>query len=252
MYPLALADDGVTVRVTPAIECACVVESAIASAEDGDELLPGVRTSDEIDPRLVVDELPDEIGLTNDRSAPRSELRAWSDALRGVECEDVAAAFLALARLVGERGLDVDAALAAVKTARSIDAAGVSTRIGELGERAARREREDFRSPRDLARQTFALIEVACSIAGADLDALAAPKGSTAAAERFYFDTVLFGHHLVVRSGGQHLADALVDRAARVLVGRAMVVAVAMAEMKDPALRHPLAILEGTIRGYGL
>jgi lysine-N-methylase len=62
---------------------------------------------------------------------------------------------------------------------------------------------------------------------------------------------VLHGHQLV---GARPVSVALVDRAVRLLVARALdhILREAPADELDSAAAHPLALVEATLRGHGL
>ena len=87
---------------------------------------------------------------------------------------------------------------------------------------------------------------------GPDLELFIAPAPRTAAAEAFYLEAVLFGHQLVTRSCRVPLTTSLVDRAARIVVSRALAVVAELGGLSDPAFAQPLALVEATIRAYGL
>jgi lysine-N-methylase len=92
------------------------------------------------------------------------------------------------------------------------------------------------------------------------------------ASEAFYVRAVIHGHHLVedaladdegeeaAPSASSHppLAVALRDRAARLLIARAMPEAVRRLDAEepdleaDPAAAYPLALVEAMLRGHGL
>ena len=70
--------------------------------------------------------------------------------------------------------------------------------------------------------------------------------------ESFYVRALLFGHQLIHPKGKHTMASLARDRATRVLLGRALAVTANLAELEDPAFRHPLALVEACSRAYGL
>jgi lysine-N-methylase len=246
-YPTALVDDGEAIRVGPVVECACVIASAVEPGPRGAPLLEGSpRTSAELDPRLVVDELPETIALHGSMTATRREVREWADAARAVAPDDVAARFAELAAQVRAHGL-------ATKTkAARFDVESLLTRVDALGEAAARRQDERFRSERDAARRAFAWISTACALARRSPALFAEASPDMQGEERFYFRAVLFGHQAVPRSAEVTLAEELTRRAVRVVVARAMKAVARLAGLEDPGFRYPLAVLEAMVRAYGL
>jgi lysine-N-methylase len=124
--------------------------------------------------------------------------------------------------------------------------------LESLAARATRRSAEDaqWRSHDDLARQATSWIAEAAR-ALLEPGAISRFWGGTPAhpaAEAFFLRASIHGHHLW---GDLPLAVALRDRAARLLVARALP-HVIRAEVRDPAIEHPLALVEAILRGHGL
>ena len=251
LYPVSLIDDGTRVRATPVIECACIMESGVLPSEQGEPLLERVSTTGDLDGRLVVDELPEEIPLAEGKLASRSEVATWADIVARAEPKNVPAFLDALASSIESEGLAHEVSPDALAR-ETFDASPLTRSFDPMHERALRRATEEFRAPTDLARQVFALIEIAVSMVIARPSAWSLPSTATHSSELFYIRTQLFGRQLVPRAPDETLADALRERAARMLVARGMLVATRMAELADPALRHPLAMLEAATRAYGL
>jgi len=251
LYPVSLVDDGTRVRATPVIECACVMESGVLPSEEGDELLERVSTTGDLDGRLVVDELPEDIVLADGKLASRAAVATWADTIARGEPKNIPAFLDALASEIEFGGLAREASPDALGR-ETFDATSLMPALERMRERALRRASEEFRAPTDLARQVFSLIEVAASMVLADLPAWTEPSMATHSSELFYLRAQLFGRQLIPRTPNETLAALLRERAARMLVARGMLVATQMAELTDPALRHPLAMLEAATRAYGL
>jgi lysine-N-methylase len=167
----------------------------------------------------------------------------------------MAAALTSLSACVEKHGLDVGPVTEALTHPLSIDDASLLPWVDALRGRAQRRVRDDaaWRSATDLARRATAWIdEAAASLVDPAFFAqvLRAPLGLRRS-EAFYLRAVVHGHQLV---GALSIADALRDRAVRVLVARSLrhVVAGVPAGERDTACVHPLALVEAVLRGHGL
>ena len=254
-FPATFVDDGESVRVSVAVECACVLASVERAG--GAALVPaGARVRGDLDATLVVDRLDDHVMVTAARVVPRAAFVAWSRAVsRAPRAPDTAAALLALARSVASDGLDEAAAAQAMASPAAMRPEDVEAWADALAQRAARRAREDatWRSERDLVLRAAGWLATAAG-ALADRETAAALLTQPPAAprsEQFYLEALLHGHRL---AGGRPLAIELHDRAVRIVVARALghVLAGAPAEEMDPAAAHPLALVEAMMRGHGL
>ncbi len=254
-FPLALVDDGAAVRVTPAVECACVVASAVGSDEGGDALLdPAIVDASSLDPRLYVDVLPASIDLSREHACSRSELVAWSRAIEDVAPVNAVAAMIALSSHVRAGRLDAESARAELLST-SVPEGALSLlepRIARLRARLRVRSEESWRGDADLAARAFVAMGAAAELAEEALGDLVGASPRTAAEEAFYVRVGLYGHHFVTRSLRRPLADTLLDRATRLVLGRALAVVAAMTDLRDPAFSAPLALVEAVLRGHGL
>jgi len=252
-FPLTYVDDGSSVRVVPRPECACVPRSASGAASGGPLVAPGVLVRGHLPPETFVHRLPERIALTRDVVVPVAELAVWSRALGSVQTPDAAAALAALADVVG-RGLDAarDVALAAAPPA--LDPARCGPHLRALREAAAGKMQEGWRSPRDLAQQSFVALDTACDLALAAPEMFAAGPRSEREreAEALHVRTVLFGHLCVADDAAVVLADELERRSAQVVAARALGAVAELAGLTDPAYGWPLALLEALVRGHGL
>jgi lysine-N-methylase len=254
-FPATFVDDGEAVRVAPAVECACVLASAVLPTGEGEPLVPaGATTSDDLDEAAVVHELPETLAVTPDRSAPRSDLVRWSRLVASwPPPADAARAAWSLAAAIESEGLDSSAAERALAADAPIDSALLRPYFVALERRAAGRSRVDasWRSADDLVLRAGRWIRDAAKLLvdpGA-LASLLALGSDHALSEAFYLRVAVHGHHLV--TGEQPLSHALRDRAARIVLARALPF-VADEDDDDPALAHPLALVEAMIRGHGL
>lgn len=285
IFPATFTDDGVAVRVSVAVECACVLASA-QLVSGGAPLVPeGAVTRGDLDEAVFIAVVPERVRVARDRSAPRSEFVAWSRAALEVASDpssaesDPAAVLWSLAAEIEASGLEVSAARRAFTSPRGPSAADLTPWMEALRRRAARRVNEDsvWRSHSDLARRAARWVDqsaallldpgVGSAALRGDLDARSRGGGGSAPASReerriseaFYVRALLHGYQLVDPSGeGPPLALALRDRAVRLLVARAMPEAIARVASEDPnaaydpAERHPLALVEAMLRGFGL
>lgn len=264
LFPAALVDDGEAVRVSVAVECACVLASVgLPAGAGGAPILPGApRTRADLDPAVHVQELPATALAAAGAPASRAALVAWSRAVLAAPAPaDVPGALRALAAALERSGPDPEAARAALAASGPATPEDIAPWAEALARRARRRAAEDaaFRADRDLARRAVAWIAAA---AGALLHpelaalALAAPPDGARRAEAFYLRAAIHGHQLI---GEAPLADRLRDAAARLLVARAMGMGLAalagepdVEPRDDPASEHPLALVEAAMRGHGL
>ncbi len=253
-YPATFTDDGEVVRVSVAVECACVLASV--DREGGAPLLPpGARVRGDLDATLAVSTLPALVQVSPAAMAPRGALRSWSRRVAALlPAPDAAPALVSLGAAVAAGGLAADPT-AALTDPAPIDPQAVLPWIDALHLRAERRLREDsaWRSERDLVLRAAGWIAAATAalLDPAALAALLAAPVAAPRAEAFYLRALVHGHLL---AGALPLSLALHDRAVRILVARALPLAFAAApaDTLDPACAHPLALLEAMLRGHGL
>ncbi|WP_433936249.1 YkgJ family cysteine cluster protein [Sorangium cellulosum] len=252
-FPTSFIDDGESIRISVSVECACVLASV--GRPGGAPLIdPRLRARGDLDDRIDVAALPDRAEVAPGAAAPRAELVAWSRRLAAAAPPpDVAAGLSSLAAAIEVEGLTGDA-IARFERPDPLEPAALGPWLAALHRRAARRAREDaaWRSERDLARRATQWI-AAATFALADPDLLAALLLSPPRApdrERFYLRAALHGHRLL---GALPLSLALRDRAARLVVARALPLICAEAGADgDPACAEPIALVEAMLRGHGL
>lgn len=255
LFPLALVDDGSRVRASMSVECACVLASL--GKEGGEALLPeSARVRGDLDPAIVVDELPAEVAVTAGSREPLARYLEWSDAALAAlpAGDDAAVTAWSLAEAVAAHGLDPGRARAAVEAPSPVGAALSGRYLAALAAKAARRAKAQnaWRGERDLCRRGVSVVAAAAELL-ADEDvraAVAAGAGAAAADEAFYLRVALFGHQMV----GYPLAVALRDRATAIWVARVFPLAAAALYPGDeePAFEHPIALVEALLRGHGL
>lgn len=251
-FPTSFVDDGESVRVSVAVECACVLASV--GRPGGAPLLdPRLVTRGDLDERIDITRLPDRAQVAPGATASRAEVVAWSRRLAAAAPPpDVAAGLFSLAGALEAEGLTVGA-IARFERPEPLDPAALAPWLAALHGRAARRAREDaaWRSERDLARRATQWIADA-TLALAEPDLLAALLLSPVRApdrERFTLRAALHGHRLL---GALPLSLALRDRAVRLVVARALPAVVDGEGPDDPACAEPIALVEATLRGHGL
>lgn len=276
LFPLALVDDGTRVRASVAVECACVLAS-LTKPGGAPILAEDLRVRGDLDPAIVVDELPREVTIAGDVRAKIADYLAWSDAALaaldpaadpardgsgaaadpargGFDAADPALAAWALADAIEAHGLDVGRAAAVIRDAPLVDEARAARWLAALSAKASRRAKAQnaWRSPKDLCRRGVSIVAAAASLLS-DPDVLAAVAAGAGAApldEAFYLRVALFGHQMV----GYPLAVALRDRAVAIWVARAFALAAEALYPgeEEPAFEHPLALVEALLRGHGL
>lgn len=259
MFPALFVDDGDSVRVSPVVECACVLAS-LDKPHEGELLVPNeIQTSDQLDPGIHVTVLPETLFITKKRQVSRDELGRWSRIVAtAAPPTDTPGTFLALAEAVETWGLDLRATERALSAPRPIDAAAVRPALMALAERVQRRLAIDtmWRSENDLALRAVRWIQQATTFLLTNPTEFTrlcneASPPNVAASEAFYLQAGAHGHHFVLNDAP--LAHALRDRVPRILLARAMTQIVSSDELDaEPVLRHPLALVEATLRGHGL
>lgn len=274
LFPVTFADDGEAVRVSVAVECACVLASQEPGAREGGAPLlpPGAKSRGDLDAAVFIAQVPEVVRLaasTSSPQAPRAAVARFSRAvLRAASPDaDAIASFWALASAVEEGDLSEASAQRALSSTRARveellapAPEDILPWVEALRDRAARRAREDaaWRSELDLARLATRWIERSAAALlepGACAEALrAAPAAERA--EAFYLRAVIHGHHLLTEDAP--LAGSLRDRSVRLLVARAMRGVLERAAREgeagaaDPAARYPLTLVEAMLRGHGL
>ncbi len=257
LFPARFVDDGETVRVTAAVECACVLSSV--GRADGAPLGPvGARVLGDLDPHVHVASLAEGFVVSPGLGATRLELVAWSrDLVAADPPRDGVAAAWALAGAIARAGLrrPDGAPWAFPRDPAPPEADALAPLLASLADVAGKRAREDagWGGDRLLAGRAVLFVHAAATaLLEPELCSLVLSSPARhAASEAFYLRALLHGHELV---GPLSLADALRDRAVRMLVARALPLAYAALDddRSDPALAHPLALVEATLRGHGL
>ena len=258
-FPAVFVDDGQAVRVTPAVECACVLASVRMPHEGEPLVAEHATTTNELDEGVHIARLPEMILVTAKRYCTRRDLVAWSRVVAlSPPPIDTVGVFIALAAEVEAWGLDTQAAERALSAPRPADPDAMRSSLFTLVERARRRMNIDatWRSDSDLARRAVRWIHDAATALVEDPAALPAILAAPAFAidsvsEAFYLRAGAYGHQFVL--GDAPLSLALRDRAARLVLARALPLVVHSDERASEAvLRYPLALVEATLRGHGL
>lgn len=256
-FPATYTDDGETIRVSVAVECACVLRSV--GGTGGASLVPaGATVLGDLDPSIFITRLPEMVAIDAATSVPRPVFLAWSRqtsaalAASQVSSVDMARALFRLADRITAVGLTER--WNPMSNGTPLRAREVRPWIMALASRAMARAHQDasWRSERDYARRATAWIATTATLL-CDPDTLDAVLSAPVAApstEAFYVSALFHGHHLV---GTLPLAAALRDRAVRLLVARALpLVFSADPDESDGRQEYPLAIVEAMLRGHGL
>ena len=246
-------DDGVRVRVSAAVECACVLASV--GRPGGAPLVPGAaRTRAGLAPGADVVSLPKAVRVAAQRTATGAELNAWSAWIAATPASaDAVALLTTLADQVERDGVTPGAARPPSAGDPRQNEELLRGHLRALHARVEKRAREGsaWRGEKDFAQRAVTLMARACEAALADERAPAWAPPDDPARESFYVRASIFGHALVLDD--VPLASALRDRAARLVLARAMGgVLAGSAEPVDPAMREPIAVVEAMLRGHGL
>lgn len=255
-YPARFVDDGEHVRVSPWPECACVFSSAAhaeAAQPRGDRLIDlDSKTVSDLDPAFHVERLPERVLYTKGISTDRSAYVAWANALWEVPVTDAVLSLASLSDCVASHGLDVERARVALTSPAAPDVDRFVAAAAAAAAVIQRLADEDWRGAGDMVRITSTALASGAALIGQLASELLVGPGKYAATERFYVRNLLFGHHAVDKHGRRALDVLLFDRALRALLGRALGVVAALAELDDPAFQEPLSLVEATMRGYGV
>jgi lysine-N-methylase len=249
LFPARFVDDGESVRVVPHLECSCVFVSARTTAA-GAPLVPEAwRTTADLPEEIVFDGVIDPVFVTPSQQRSLQEVRELAKDWQGSpDGADVIGRLIGLAASLGGGTPPPNEVVR--KLFRSASEA--------LRPRLEAAAVEPWRSPTDLAKITFDALVTALDLldtvlrsppANSDTDLL--PVGYPTD-EELYLRVQLFGLGFVAKSGTRSCRALLFDRAFRVLVARALGLVVELAELSDPAFIAPLALVEATMRGYGL
>ncbi|MBM4359665.1 MAG: YkgJ family cysteine cluster protein [Deltaproteobacteria bacterium] len=241
LYPASFVDEGERVSVTVLPECACAFRSARTPGVG--DVLTEVNSSSGLDTLVHVEQLPVFIAITEEVQWPRARYLAWQRGLAMNWSErvpgDGARTLLSLAdSLLGsDPGPSSSGALPLeVELARE---------LAELVERARRRSvlHEPWRSAFDLAR----LVPRWLVAAGACVQRHGSGEPASED-EAFYVRAVAHGHLWI--EDGRTLSCSLRRRAARILLARRLADAARAEgfERVEPALEHPLALVEADAR----
>jgi lysine-N-methylase len=243
LFPRSFVDDGEAVRVSVRLECPCVLSSIGAS--DGEPL------ADEILPGTSVIALDERIELTRERSATRSELRAWSVCASIGERADAVASFWSLADTVETHGLATAPSIAALERPITPTREALLPMVEALARRAAARSRsaDGWRSPHDRVRQLAAWMAHAAAALQQSIDTALA-KIDHPADEALYLRAVIHGHHAAIMD--KPLGPALRELSVRALLARAAARHVPEGCGDDRSVAHPLSAVEMMMRAQGL
>lgn len=248
LYPATFADLGGVVRVSTALECGCVFESA-ARGDDGEPLLePSLRVAGDLPGGLTVRTIPDQVPIGAGATAARAAVVAWTDAVLAQPDEGcVVGRACGLAVALEAGGPTVRAAAPAARSTAEV-AAELAEPLARLSDltRRARDSADAWRSERDRTRQLRRAVAAAAhatSSRGAEAS-LQPAAPALAQAERFALRAALFGMHLVEASErADGLASSLRDFGARLLVARELSVS------GPRSLGHPIAVVMASLRG---
>lgn len=253
-FPAVCVDDGAVVRVSAAVECACVLRSVAEPTPTGEGApLTVAETTADLHPGTPIARLPEALPITPARSEACERLAAWSDAVVAAPVQDAVSAFWALSDAVSAHGLDAAAALRALETASPPPPGALGEWLLCLAGKTADKHATSraWRAEADRTRRLSAWLDDAARSL-TDLSHIAARLQDAASSrwqEAFYFRSTLWGHQL---AGRLPLAQALRDRAVRLLLARQCARQIPAASAADPAAQHPITAVEAMMRGQGL
>lgn len=247
-YPALFAFDGEAVRVSPSVECACVLTSA--AGDDGEPLVAGAETTADIDPSIHLEPLAASTPIAAGLSVAGPDYVVFCDALVAALDASPALPLPELLWTLADALQGGAAPLAALEGALAaplpLPAGPLEERLTALGARVTHRLDQDgsWRSPKDLVARALGWLHesVLARLRGEVIAATASPPED----ERFYLRSLAFGLHLETSAG---LAESLRDRAVRLVLARGFP---ARAAAEDTAASRPLALVEALFRGQGI
>jgi lysine-N-methylase len=248
-YPARFVDDGAAVRVSPWLECPCVLASGERPSPEG-EPLTLARSSAEIDPAIFIETLPESIRVGFAGEVGRAAFAEATLDLAAIEVPDGAAALISLGSALDAGGLALARAALEAPSAPSLEP--FRPALAAIRVRVERLAAEEWRSAGDFPRRLWTALLGALDLLDAVPDEILAGPGAYRDVEAFYVRALLFGHQLAHAKGRYSSATLARDRALRIILARALVVVARLAELDDPAFLQPLALVEAASRAYGL
>lgn len=249
VYPARFVDDGAAIRVSPWLECGCVLASGIAGHLDGEPLTTAALAS-ELEPAIFVERLPERVRAGDAVQIERARLSDLSLELADAKIGDGVAALLGLADALDAGRFDEARNALDSPPPRTIEP--VAEALAAIRQRLTQLAAEEWRSQKDFPRQLFNALLGALDLVDAMPDELLRGPGAYREAEAFHVRALLFGHQLVHAKHRHSMATLARDRALRALLARALGVTASLADLTDLAFRQPLALVEACSRAYGL
>jgi lysine-N-methylase len=223
-FPFRYVDDGRELRVAPAPECSCVFTSSFEPSPSGEgvsEAAPAPEAA------TFVERLGDELRRDERTSWDRGAYLSWADGIRARlrrEDDGVAALWCEADELA--------------TTELTLEA--MSARLRATLHR--HNDKQTWRSERDLARRIPAWMEAA-------LGEPASPEPLLG--ENLYLRAIAHVHAWAL--DGVPVATSLRNRALRLRIARALPLVISDGDRRaDPALAHPIALVEACCRAFHL
>lgn len=246
-FPAQMVDDGEVVRVSVAVECACVLASLEGSR--GEPLVPeGIELAGLLPTGSRVPVLGERVAVTTERHVPRAEVREFIVAALAAlpDATDGVAFAWTMARHIEVRGLDLSGL--PTPSAPAIEELEPWLRAlhAELRDKSLH---VGWRSSRDRSRlRTDWLCNVAASLLTPAVARAtnSPPDPRDARDEAFALRAALWGYRLCERD----LVTSFRDRAIRYLLARRA--RFVEPDANEPARDHPIAAVEAMMRAHGI
>ncbi len=260
LYPATFVYDGEKICVSLGVECGCI-EKSFGKTTGTPLVSQGALLRSDLPAGAEISMLPPSIEIAPGKATERTAIVEWSRtvlsvlaiAKRNMEPMDIVSTFWALATRVNMGDLSEDGIRQSFASLKKPDLAELLPWAEALCERAlAKSESANaWRSEKDRVRVVSALLlNAAKTLRDPDvlLSLLNGANGQNQA-EEFYFQTNVFGYALL---GEIPLAQALFDRALRLLLARNIRRQAADIPVFDPGNEHPISLVEAMMRAQGV
>lgn len=253
IFPRSFVDDGIAVRLSPFVECGCVLASV--GGQEGESLQASeVRTRADLPAAVHVWRLEPTIRLHGETRATAAELHSWSATIArqlAQQSVDGVAFAWSLAKGIEQVGLSLLPVGKGTETPTFADLAPLMSSLESVLQQRLAAAR-GWRSDDDRQRLALDWLGQATRHLQEPKVVDGCLKRRSDAHETFYLRAILFGHQWT--RSGQALAQALRESALRLLLARSLRVKVLphVEPAQRAGLGFPLTLVEALLRAQGL
>lgn len=250
LFPARFVDDGEAIRVSPVVECACVVRSATHPADGAGGLVPeGATLREHLRAESWVEVLPDSIALCEGVSVPRADFVAWSRRVLQAQPDDVGAWLWWCGEVMTS-----EARLPSPDATPEVDIDAMRPWFAALRARlhAAAMQSRVWRAPDDVMQYGVELMTETCTLLleqDGVLEACLDAGPARPAEEALYLRAAAHGHHW---ADGSSVAMRVRNMSLRVLIARVIARLIDGNALATKVMETPITTVEALCRGYGL